>query len=101
MRWLLEAPQVLPTRRRGCLSFKLIGIYQNILSFILEGCRFCSEVKTIYLFFSTFSKVWGTPSVISGGTHAEVVVASQDEVIWFSLVSKTLIKRRSICCCWC
>ena len=49
--------------------------------FILEGCRFCSEVKTIYLFFSTFSKVWGTPSVISGGTHAEVVVASQDEVI--------------------
>lgn len=50
---------------------------------LILGRDFSGEVLKTGRLARRFGKgdeVWGTPSVISGGTHAEVVVASQDEI---------------------
>lgn len=67
--------------KKRMFKFQVDWYISKHFIFYLRRMQILFRSKTIYLFFSTFSKVWGTPSVISGGTHAEVVVASQDEVI--------------------
>lgn len=50
---------------------------------LILGRDFSGEVLKTGRLARRFQKgdeVWGTPSVISGGTHAEFVVASQDEI---------------------
>ena len=48
----------------------------------VECCNCLRLFLSFIIFFCWFGQmqVWGTPSVIAGGTHGQFVVASQDEV---------------------